>query len=210
MEYLANVPTIGWVALILALVIVPAAIIIIVIIATKFLKGKNVDSNILKITEAHKLEADTIKQKFDQSVGKGVLSNQCQAAKNILQELRVRIYETAIKRFGITDKNQCIIMKYISKDITKTIIEAVSNDLEINHIAEKDNYQLEDYARGKARGYYSVITVKLYEKNEDLPMYNLPEIMEEITQLDVEKFFRDVYFSSRRIAGEYREKKTNV
>lgn len=210
MESLANVPTIGWVALILALVIVPAAIIIIVIIATRFLKGKNVDSNILKITEAHKLEADAIKQKFDQSIGKGVLSNQCQAAKNILQELRVRIYETAINRFKITDKNQCIIMKYISKDITKTIIEAVSNDLEINHIAEKDNYQLEDYARGKARGYYSVITVKLYEKNEDLPMYNLPEIMEEITQLDVEKFFRDVYFSSRRIAGEYREKKINA
>ena len=206
MDFLTSVPTIGWVAFILALVIIPAAIIIIVIIATKFLKGKNVDSNILKITEAQKQEANTIKQKFDQSIGKGVLSNQCQAAKNILQELRVRIYETAVNRFHITDKEQCIIMKYISKDIFRTINDAVTNDLEINHIAEKDNYQLEDYARGKARGYYSVITVKLYEKNEDLPMYNLPEIMEEITQMDVEKFFRDVYFSSRRIAGEYREK----
>ena len=208
---MSDIPTIGWIVILILGVLLLTAIIILVVVLARFLKGKNVESKIVSITEVEKKEEEhkmTQKELF-MSEGKDQLDNQCQVAKNILQELRIKIFEIGVQKFKITDKKDKDIMELISYRIIDRLNYDVKNDLTRNHIIYKTNYQLEEYTRAKSRGYYSLIKNRLYNSNEKLPDYNLPEIMEEITENDIEKFFRDVYFSARRIAGQYFEDKKN-
>lgn len=208
-----NIPTVGWITFLVLGTLLVVAVVTIVVLLIRFLKGKNVETKILKVTETKREEErlkceqehkQTQKELF-MSEGKDQLDNQCQVAKNILQELRIRLFDTAEDLFKLEDKKDRDIMELISYRIIDRLNYDVKNDLTRNHIIYKTNYQLEEYTRAKSRGYYSLIKNRLYAANEKLPEFNLPEIMDRIPLNEIEKFFRDVYFSARRIAGQYLE-----
>lgn len=212
MENIAKIPVIGWITMLTLGVLLIAAIITTVVLVTKFLKGKNVESDVIKITEAQKQEVQKKECEHKQSQrelymseGKDQLDNQCQAAKNILKELRIRIFEIGIKKYGFTDKKDYDLFTLITRSISDRLNYEVKNDLTRNHIIFKSDKELTDYSEGKARGYYSLIKDRLYTLNDCLPDVNLPAIMDEIPLLELEKFFKEVYFSARKIAGKYFE-----
>lgn len=212
MENLANIPTIGWVTILILGVLLIVAIIITIVLLTKFLKGKNVESDVIKITEAQKQEVQKKESEHKQtqrelfmSEGKDQLDNQCQAAKNILKELRIRIFEIGVKKYGFEDKKDHDLFTLITRSISDRLNYEVKNDLTRNHIIFKTDKELTEYSEGKARGYHSLIKDRLYTYNDFLPHVNLPEIMDEIPLIELEKFFKEVYFTARKIAGKYFE-----
>ena len=108
---------------------------------------------------------------------------------------------TAVTMFGISDKKDLVICELITYRIADKLNYDVKNDLTRNHISKKNNYELDEYSRAKALGYYSMIKDRLFVFNDKLPEYDLPKIMERISISDFETLFRDIYYSARRIAG---------
>lgn len=212
MENIATIPAIGWVTILTLGILLIIAIIVTVVLLVKFLKGKNVESDVIKITEAQKQEVQKKESEHKQSQrelymseGKDQLDNQCQAAKNILKELRIRIFEIGVKKYQFEDKKDMDLFTLITRSISDRLNYEVKNDLTRNHIIFKTDKELTEYSEGKARGYYSLIKDRLYTYNDYIPDVNLPAIMDEISLIELEKFFKEVYFTARKIAGKYFE-----
>jgi hypothetical protein len=195
MSNLSGISNFGWVSIILIILITAAAIITICVMwKNRNIKTKYFESDIVK-------EHQETQRELLMSEGKDQLENQCQVAKNILKELRIKIYETGIKKFNIKGKQELDILELLTYRIVDRLNYDVKNDLTRNHITYKTDYELDEYTRAKSRGYYSMIKDRLYTQNDYLPDYNLPEIMNDIPSIDVETIFKDVYFSARRIAN---------
>ena len=77
----------------------------------------------------------------------------------------------------------------------------VKNDLTRNHITEKDDLELQKYSDAKAVGYYRSVKANLYSYNVQLPQYDLPEILNEISIESYKMLFSELYFNARKIAG---------
>jgi hypothetical protein len=197
MSNLSGISNFGWVSIVLIILILTGAIIAICVMwKDRNIKTKYFESDIVQETQRELLMSE----------GKDQLENQCQVAKNILKELRIKIYETGVKEFGITGKQELDILELLTYRIVDRLNYDVKNDLTRNHITHKTDYELEEYTRAKARGYYSMIKDRLYTQNDYLPDYNLPILMEQISPMEVETIFKDVYFSARRIANGMIEK----
>lgn len=203
---LNNVSDSGWKALTIMAFFIVIGIGIIAASMIIISKRKNIKTRFFETSETKELRQ--ARKELDMAEGKDLLDNQCQVAKNILKELRVKIYETAVKQFEMLDRKDLAILNHMTHRITDRLNYDVKNDLTRNHITRKTNYELEQYIRAKARGYFSVIKDRLYQFNNDMPEYNLPEIMDLITLQEVEVIFKDVYFSARRIAGNNGEERS--
>jgi hypothetical protein len=200
MSNLSGISNFGWVSIILIILILAGVIIAICVMwKDRNIKTKYFESDIVK-------EHQETQRELLMSEGKDQLENQCQVAKNILKELRIKIYETGVKKFNIKGKQELDILELLTYRIVDRLNYDVKNDLTRNHITHKTDYELEEYTRAKSRGYYSMIKDRLYTQNDYLPNYNLPILMEQISPMEVEAIFKDVYFSARRIANGMIEK----
>ena len=119
----------------------------------------------------------------------------------MLKVARIKLYETGIKLFNITDEKDKTILEMITYRISDRLNYELKNDFTRNHIVTKSNYELEQYANAKSKAYYRLITEKFYMFNPKLPDYDLPKIMEQVSFDDTKKLFTDIYFSGRDIAG---------
>src|SRR5574344_1550635 len=200
MSNLSGISNFGWVSIILIILILAGVIIAICVMwKDRNIKTKYFESDIVK-------EHQETQRELLMSEGKDQLENQCQVAKNILKELRIKIYETGVKKFNIKGKQELDILELLTYRIVDRLNYDVKNDLTRNHITHKTDYELDEYTRAKSRGYYSMIKDRLYTQNDYLPNYNLPILMEQISPMEVEVIFKDVYFSARRIANGMIEK----
>lgn len=190
----STIPTIGWIAFILFVILLAA----IIFYALSIVAKKNLKSKIIELNEPIREE---IKERYI-AEGKDLVDNQSQVAKLMLKVARIKIYETGLELFKIKDVKDKTILEMITYRISDRLNYELKNDFTRNHIVNKSNYELEQYANAKAKAYYRLVTEKLYMFNEKLPEYNLPQIMDHITFEDTKKLFTDIYFSGRDIAGQ--------
>lgn len=190
----STIPTIGWIAFILFVILLAA----IIFYALSIVAKKNLKSKIIELNEPIREE---IKERYI-AEGKDLVDNQSQVAKLMLKVARIKIYETGLEIFKIKDVKDKTILEMITYRISDRLNYELKNDFTRNHIVNKTNYELEQYANAKAKAYYRLVTEKLYMFNEKLPEYNLPQIMDHITFEDTKKLFTDIYFSGRDIAGQ--------
>ena len=194
----SSIPTIGWISFIILGILCSAVIILAVVLICNVLKNKNIKSKFIEFNEPIREE---IKEHYI-AEGKDLIDNQSQVAKLMLKVARIKIYETGLELFKIKNEKDKTILEMITYRISDRLNYELKNDFTRNHIVNKTNYELEQYANAKAKAYYRLVTEKLYMFNEKLPEYNLPKIMDQITFEDTKKLFTDIYFSGRDIAGQ--------
>jgi hypothetical protein len=136
-----------------------------------------------------------------QAEGKNTLDNQTSNAHNLLKKIWLDIYDIGRKRFNITDNAELFLLEDIAHLIEDKLNYEVKNDLTRNHITEKDDFELTKYSDAKAVGYYRSVRASLYSYNIQLPKYDLPDILDEISVDDYRRLFNEVYFCARKIAG---------
>lgn len=190
----STIPTIGWVSVIIIGILLAAVLFYALSIVAK----KNLKSKIIELNEPIREE---IKERYI-AEGKDLVDNQSQVAKLMLKVARIKLYEEGLKLFNIKDSKDKTILEMITYRISDRLNYELKNDFTRNHIVNKSNYELEQYANAKAKAYYRLVTEKLYMFNEKLPEYDLPKIMDHITFEDTKKLFTDIYFSGRDIAGQ--------
>lgn len=189
----SSIPTVGWIAVI----IIGIAICAVIVFALYVISKKNIKSKFVELNEPIREE---IKERYI-AEGKDLIDNQSQVAKLMLKVARIKLYETGIKLFNITDEKDKTILEMITYRISDRLNYELKNDFTRNHIVNKSNYELEQYANAKSKAYYRLITEKFYMFNPKLPDYDLPKIMEQVSFDDTKKLFTDIYFSGRDIAG---------
>lgn len=215
-DNLAKLSGWAWFAITILGIVFTFALVMIIMAALKVIKSSNIKSKYFELNPDEESKAEEPKEnKCDECLklieeqkrtmyiaeGKDQLENQCQVAKQLLKELRAKIYTTALQIFNFVDKKDIIIMELISYRIIDRVIFEVKNDLTRNHISTKTNYELEQYTKAKARGYMSMIKDRLFIYNDKLSGFDLPTLMEAIQPQDIESIFKDIYYSARRIVG---------
>lgn len=136
-----------------------------------------------------------------QTEGKNTLDNQTSNAHNLLKKIWIDIYDTGRKRFNMTDQTELFLLEDIAHLIEGKLNYEVKNDLTRNHITEKDDLELQKYSDAKAIGYYRSVKANLYTYNVQLPKYDLPEVMNDISLDEYKRIFSELYFNARKIAG---------
>lgn len=194
----SSIPNIAWVSLLILGILFLAVITLTVICIVNVLKDKDIKSKILEINQPVKTE---IKERFI-AEGKDLVDNQSQVAKMMLKSGRIRMYKEGIKLFNIKDAKDLIIFEMITYRISDRLNYELKNDFTRNHITNKTDYELTLYSDAKSKGYYQLITEKLFMFNEKLPNFDLPKIMEHISFEETKKLFTNIYFSARGIAGD--------
>lgn len=133
--------------------------------------------------------------------GKNTLDNQTSNAHNLLKKIWIDIYEIGRNKFNITNQAELFILEDIAHLIEGKLNYEVKNDLTRNHITEKDDLELTKYSDAKAVGYYRCVNANLYQYNIQLPNYELPLILKDISIDDYKRLFSELYFNARKIAG---------
>ena len=134
--------------------------------------------------------------------GKNSLDNQTSNAHNLLKKIWIDLFEIGRSKFNITDQVELFILEDIAHLIEGKLNFEVKNDLTRNHITEKGDLELTKYSEAKATGYYQSVKASLYQYNVQLPKYDLPAIMNDITIDTFKNLFTELYFNARKIAGE--------
>ena len=192
-----SIPTIGWIAFIVVGCLLAGIIIFSIIYLNNLLSKKNLKTKIFELNEPIKKE---IKERYI-AEGKDIIDNQSQVAKLMLKIARIRIYEEGLKLFDITDEKDKIIFELITYRISDRLNYELKNDFTRNHIINKTDTELEQYALAKTKAYYRLLTEKLYMFNSKLPNYDLPKIMNQLPFEEAKKLFTEIYFSGRDIVG---------
>ena len=194
----SSIPTIGWISFIILGILCSAVVILAVVLICNVLKNKNIKSKFIELNEPIREE---IKERYI-AEGKDLIDNQSQVAKLMLKIARIKLYETGLKLFDMKNEKDKTILEMITYRISDRLNYELKNDFTRNHIVNKSNYELEQYANAKAKAYYRLVTEKLYMFNSKLPDYELPKIMEHLSFDDAKQLFTEIYFSGRDIVGK--------
>ncbi len=189
-DFFKSLPVAGWVAIFLVLVLIG----LFFVGLYELLKLKDIKIKNMEVT------SKTQKELY-QTEGKNVLDNQTSNAHNLLKQVWIDLYETGKKKFNITDTKELFILEDIAHLIEGKLNYEVKNDLTRNHITEKTDNELQIYSDAKAVGYYRSVKASLYTYNNQLPDYNLPQILNDIHLDDYKHKFTEIYFNARKIAG---------
>lgn len=180
--------------LIVALVIVTVFLAALILIAFWIVKNRDVKLKDIEIVTKSQ-------QELFRTEGKNTLDNQSSNAHNLLKKIWIDIYDTGRRKFNITDASELFLLEDIAHLIEGKLNYEVKNDLTRNHITEKGDLELTKYSDAKAVGYYRAVRANLFSYNIQLPRYDLPEILDDISIDDYKRIFSEIYFSARKIAG---------
>lgn len=195
MEWVNSLPFIAWIILLIWGLVAIVLFITIVCGIFFILSKKNIKTKWFDLSGTNEKTRELYI-----SEGKDQLDNQSQNAKQLLETIRIQIYEGGMKLFDMKEKDR-IILELISYRICDKLNYEVKNDLTRNHITKKTDYELLQYAEAKAKGYYHLIQGKLYVMNGKLPEYDLPRIMTQISTDGIKLLFNEIYSGARSIAG---------
>lgn len=157
------------------------------------LKTKDVKSKYLDVSTPERRE-------MYMAEGKDLLDNQCHVAKQLVKELRIKLFIIGKNKFNLDEKDQDIL-ELITYRITDRMNYDLKNDLTRNHITKKSDKDLISYSDGKADAYVMQIKDRLFSLNSKLRGYDLPSIMDDIPESWFKDFYRKIYFRCRDIAG---------
>jgi hypothetical protein len=192
----SGISTIGWIVIAIIFSLVFLVLITALIIFFNLAFKKNIKLKHFSIEEVQPLQKELY---F--SEGKNQLENQCQVAKLLMKELRIKLYITGEKIFNLTDQRDKDILELITYRIVDRLIYDLRNDLTRNHITSKTDEELDRYSEAKANGYYIMIKDRFYIWNSKIPNYDLRQIIERIPKTEITNIFKNIYFSARDIAG---------
>lgn len=190
---ISQIPTIGWIVFLLLgiMVIMLAAAIIGVLFYV--VRNKNISSKYINVSTPERRE-------LYMAEGKDLLDNQCHVAKQLVKELRIKLFLIGKNKFNLNEKDQDIL-ELITYRITDRMNYDIKNDLTRNHITKKSDKDLISYSDGKADAYIMQIKDRLFMLNSKLRGCDLPSIMDEIPESWFKDFYRKIYFRCRDIAG---------
>lgn len=193
----ADFPVIGWIVLLILGILVLGLIGLIIGVIFYVVKNKNIRSKYFDCSTPEKKE-------LYMAEGKDQLDNQCHVAKQLLKELRIKLYVIGKKKFELSENDQ-IILELITYRIVDRLNYDMKNDLTRNHITKKSDKDLIAYSDSKADAYFMQIKDRLFMLNSSLRGCDLPLIMDEIPESWFREFYRKIYFRCRDIAGAREE-----
>lgn len=158
---LASIPVIGWIVLLILGVLV-------IVLVFFILKTKNIKTKYF--------ECNSQKRELFMAEGKDQLDNQTHVAKQLLKQIRIKLFLEGKEFFNITDKKDLIIWELSTYRVAERLNYDMKNDLTRNHITKKSDSELFAYSDSKAEAYMAQITDRLYMLNAFLPEYDLPKI----------------------------------
>lgn len=197
----SKIPTFGWVTLLILGVILLVVVALAIFGVLYAVLRKNFKTKFFELTEIPKEEQKRTQREMYLAEGKDQLENQCHVAKQLLKELRIKIYTTGNKIFELSDRKDSEILELISYRIVDRLNYDIRNDLTRNHITKKTETELREYSDAKAKGYFYMVKDRLFIFNGKLPEIDLSKIMHTITLKDFENIFYDIYSAARNIAG---------
>lgn len=190
-KILSNLPLGFYIAL---LIIITGFLAVVILIMFWIVKNRDVKLKDIEIVTRSQ-------QELYRTEGKNTLDNQTSNAHNLLKKIWIDIYETGVKKFKISNQTELFLLENIAHLIEGKLNYEVKNDLTRNHITEKNDVELSQYSEAKAIGYYRSVNASLYSYNIQLPSYNLPKILEDISIEEYKRLFTELYFNARKIAG---------
>ena len=193
---LSNISKFGWTAIIIICSLIFIVLIALIIVIGNVIFKKNIKTKIFDITDIEKNQKDMYRAE-----GKDILENQCQVAKQLLKELRIKLFTSGMQIYNFENPKDVEILELLTYRIVDRLNYDVRNDLTRNHITSKTDSELIAYSEAKAKGYYFLIKDRFYIWNSKLPEFNLPKIIESIPELEIKNIFIEIYFSARSIAG---------
>lgn len=193
----SSIPTIGWVIFLILgffiLIIVSFALSGLLYVILR----KNIKTKLFELCEVPKQQ----QREMFIAEGKDQLDNQCQVAKQLLKKIRIRLFQAGVMKFDLQDQKDVEILELITYRIADRLNYDVRNDLTRNHITKKNDDELREYSDAKAKGYYFMMYDRLYNMNNKLPNYELPKILDDLSESEIRSIFYDIYYSARSIAG---------
>ena len=194
---ICSIPTIGWVTILILGLFILITLIFIVTGLLYVAFKKNIKTKIFELTDVPKQQ----QREMYIAEGKDQLDNQCQVAKQLLKKIRIRLFQAGVMKFDLKDQKDVEILELITYRIADRLNYDVRNDLTRNHITKKNDDELREYSDAKAKGYYFMMYDRLYNMNSKLPSYELPKILDDLSEAEIRNIFYDIYYSARSIAG---------
>lgn len=200
---LQALPAAGWAA-VFCLIALTAAVLFgcYRIILKKEVRLKNMEISSRKELKEDREEIKELASEAARHEASDLISSQYSTSLNLLQKLRLDIYEAGTRHLDLPDKRDQLILLDIAWIIEARIAREVLLDLVRNHIAGKEGETLAEYSRAKADGYWRRIKTDLFSFAPQLPGADLPSIMDHVRQEDFRELFEEVYSSALRIAGQ--------
>lgn len=201
-EALQALPPVAWACVFLLLALLGAAL----VFAYRLLLKRNVRLKGLEISERRERQED--KRELREEIRENarheqsdIISSQYSTALNLLQKMRIDIYEAGVRSLGIKEHDKRNILLDIAWIIETRVAREVLLDLVRNHITGKGKAELARYADAKADGYWRRAKTDLFSFAAQLPEYSLPDIMDHVPVSEFRKLFEDVYSAACNIAG---------
>lgn len=191
---ISQIPTSGWIVILVLGILIFILVGALIGVVFFLVKNRNIK------TKYFESSTPPEKRELYMAEGKDLLDNQCHVAKQLLKELRIKLYLIGKQKFDLDEKDQNIL-ELITYRITDRLNYDMKNDLTRNHITKKSDKDLISYSDGKADAYIMQIKDRLFIFNDKLRGYDLPQIMDEIPESWFKDFYRKIYFRCRDIAS---------
>ncbi len=209
-ETIAALPAAGWAAVFLLIAVLGAFLFGL----CRVLLKKDVRLRGLELFEQKEREEERreLKEEIRESarhLAADLVSSQYATALNLLQKLRIDIYEAGLRRLGLEDEKERLLLLDMAWVIEARVAREVLLDLVRNHISGKSRAELLQYSEAKADGYWRRIKTDLFSFAPQLPGKDLPSLMDCLPAGEFRKLFEDVYTSACRIAGGEKEEVKN-
>ena len=188
-----TVMTVGQIAACAVSVIAVSAVVMFGL--SKLLKGRNLKTPIISITEAEKERI--------QSDSRELSDNQMRTAKIHVGSIRLLLITEAEKKFPGMSSIESAYMALLAGRITDNLLEQFRIDLVRNHITKKTDEELQVYTRAKASTYYTKVKLFLCDYNSNLPEYDLKTIMDGIPFKEIYDIYYESYLSAKQLSAGY-------
>lgn len=189
----ADIPTVGWIVFLILGILILGIIALLVGVIFYVVKNKNIRSKFFDLSTSPE------RKELYMAEGRDVLDNQCHVAKQLIKELRIKLYLGGKNKFQLDEKD-LIIFEFITYRITDRLNYDVKNDLTRNHIKSKSDNALTSYSDSKAEAYIMQIKDRLFMFNSCIHGCDLPVILDDIPESWFKDFFRKLYSRCRDIA----------
>lgn len=190
MEVLKELPWFAWICMSITVV---AVITLVVFGLYYILKGKNITTPVVSITEKEKIQAES----------RELSDNQMRTAKIHIGSIRTILMEQAEKVFEDMEPLETAYVELLTGKITDNLLEQFRIDLVRNHIVKKSDEELKVYTQAKASTYYTKIRVFLSDYNHNIKKYDFKKIIDSVPQQKIYDIYYLSYLSAKQLSAGY-------
>jgi hypothetical protein len=157
------------------------------------LKGRNLTTPIISLTEKEKIQAE----------GRELSDNQMRTAKIHIGSIRTLLREQSYELFPDMTALESAYMELLTGKITDNLLEQFRIDLVRNHIIKKSEDELKIYTQAKANTYYTKIRLFLDDYNHNILKYDFKKIIDSIPYQRIYDIYYESYLSAKQLSVGY-------